>query len=80
MLAKSAKVKSYEQRIKEFRQNRIFHFYLKKMYADFSRVGVRPNNVPNTEKRFWGDIWSIGIGHNPETEWLKDVKNALGND
>ena len=42
---------------------------------------MRPNNVSNTEKnkRFWGDIWSIGKRHNREAEWLKDIKNKRGN-
>ena len=45
-------------------------------------MGVRPDDVPDTEesKRFWGDIWSIGKGHNEEGQWLKDFKNDLGND
>ena len=33
MLAKSAKIRRYEQRIEQFRQNRIFDFDQKKIYA-----------------------------------------------
>ena len=82
MLAKSAKVRRYEHRIEQFRQNKIFDFDQKKMYAKFNGGGVRPNDVPNAEKskRFWGDIWSVSKGHNRETKWLKDIKNELGND
>ena len=63
-------------------KNRIFDFDQKKMYAEFNGDGVRPSDVPNAEesKRFWGDIWSVGKGHNREAEWLKDIKNELGND
>ena len=50
MLAKSAKVKSYEERIEQLRQNRIFDFDLKKLYAEFNGGGVRPTDVPNTEE------------------------------
>ena len=52
------------------------------MYAEFNGDGVRPINVPNAgeSKRFWGDLWSIGQGHNQEAEWLKDSKNELVND
>ena len=59
ILAKSVKVRRYEQRIEQFRQNRIFDFDEKKMYAEFNGSGVRPNKVPNDEesKRFWGDIF-----------------------
>ena len=80
MLAKSAKVRRYQQRIEQFRQNRIFYFEQKKMYAEFNGYGLRLSDVPNAEetKIFWGDIWSVGKGHNREAEWLKDIKNELG--
>ena len=66
MLAKSSKVRIYEQRTEQFRQVRIFDFDRKKMYAELNGVGVRANDVPNAEEsnRFWGDIWSVGKGHN----------------
>ena len=81
LLAKSAKVRRYQQRIEQFRQNRIFYFDLKKMSAEFNEDEVRPSDVPNVEesKRFWGDLRSTGKGHNREAEWLKDIKNELGN-
>ena len=82
MLAKSAKVRRYEQRIEQFRQNKIFDFDQKKIYAEFNGGGVRSNDVPDAEesKRFWGDIWSAEKGHNREAEWLKDLKNELENE
>ena len=66
MLAKSAKLRRYQQRIEQLRQNRIFDFDQKKMYSEFDGDGVRPIYVPNVEegKRFWGNLWSIGKGHN----------------
>ena len=44
--------------------------------------GVRLSDVPNAEesKRFLGVIWSAGKGHNQEAEWIKYIKNELGND
>ena len=81
LLAKSAKVRRYQQRIEQFRQNRIFDFDLKKMYAEFNGDEVRPSDALNAEecKRFWGDLRSTGKGHNREAEWLKDITNELGN-
>ena len=66
MLAKNAKVRRYQQRIEQCRQNRNFYFDQKKMCAEFNGDGVRPSDVPNAKesKRFWCDIWSIGTGHN----------------
>ena len=54
MLTKSAKLRRYQSRIEQFRQNRIFDFDQKKMYAEFNGAGVRPVDVPNAEesKRF----------------------------
>ena len=76
MLAKSAKVKRYEQRIEQFRQNRIFDLDQKKIYAESNGNGIRSNDVPNAEEctKFWGDIWGVKKEHNREAEWLKDLK------
>ena len=81
LLAKSAEARRYQQRIEQFRQNRIFDFDLKTMYAEFNGDEVRPSDAPNAEesKRFWGDLRSTGKGHNREAEWLKDITNELGN-
>ena len=50
MLPKSAKVRRYQQRMKEFRQNRIIDFDQKKMYAEFNGDGLRLNDASNAEK------------------------------
>ena len=66
MLAKSAEVKRYEQRIEQFRQNRIFDLDQKKIYAKLNGNGIRSNGVPNEGEytKFWGDIWGVRKGHN----------------
>ena len=76
MLAKSAKVKRYEQRIEQFRQNRIFDLNQKKIYLELNRNGIRSNDVSNAEEctKFQGDVWGVGQEYNPEVEWLKDLK------
>ena len=73
MLAKSAKVKRYEQRIEQFRQNRIFDRDQKKIYAELNRNWIRSNDVPNAEEyaKFWSDIWGVRKEYNKEVEWLK---------
>ena len=82
MLTKSAEVRRYKQKIEQLKQNRIFYFDQKKMYAEFSEGRVKPNNIPNAEesKRLCGDIWNVREGHNREAEWLKYLKNKLGSD
>ena len=61
MLAKSAKVKRYKQRIEQFRQNRLFDIDQKKTYAELNGNGIRSNDVPNSEEctKFWSDIWGV---------------------
>ena len=68
--AKSAKVRRYQQRVEQFRQNRIFDFDQKKMYTEFNGNRVRPIDVLNAEesKKFWGDLCCIWKGHNREVE------------
>ena len=55
MLAKSAKVKRYEQRIEQFRQNRIFDLDQRKIYAELNWNGIGSNDVSNAEEctKFW---------------------------
>ena len=76
ILAKSAIVKGYEQRIEQFRQNRIFDLNQKKIYAELNRNEIRSNDVPNAEEctKFWGDIWGVRKEHKSEAKWLKDLK------
>ena len=82
MLAKSTKVKRYEQRIEIFRQNRIFDIEQKNVYAELNRDVIRSNDVSNVEEcaKFWSDIWGVRNEHNRETEWLKDLKRERVND
>ena len=82
MLAKSAKVRRFEQRIEQFRQNRLFSVDQKRIYSEFNGGRGRLSDDPNAEesKRFWGNIWSIEKEHNQEVEWLKDLKTGLENE
>ena len=78
MLEKIVKVKKYEQRIEQFRQNRIFDLVLKEIFEELNRNGIRSNDLPNAEERtkFWIDIWGVRKEHNREAEWLKDLKRG----
>ena len=51
MRANCTKVRRYQQRNEQFRQNRIFYFDQKKMYAEFNRNEVRLSDVPNAD--YW---------------------------
>ena len=81
-MAKSIKIRRYEQRIEQLRPNRTFETDQKTIYAEFNGEGIRSNYVPDAEesKRFSGGIWSVEKKHNHEAEWLKDVRNEFENE
>ena len=70
MTAKSAKIRRFEQRIEQFRQNRLFEVDQKRIYTEFNGGRERSIVVPNKEesRQFWGNIWSIRKEHNQEAE------------
>jgi len=77
MIAKSAKIKRYGQRITQFTQNQMFFIGQKKIYTGLSNGGKKSSNLPDAEnsRRFWSDIWSTNREHNREAQWLKELKN-----
>ena len=79
MIAKSAKIKRYDQRINQFRQNRIFSVDQKNIYKELNGSEARANEVPDAEesRRFWGDIWTVEKEHNKGAEWLSELKDEI---
>ena len=78
--AKVFKLKRYEQRIDQFRINRLFQQEQKKVYQEFNGEKKGDNAVPDSEesKKFWSNIWSKNEDHNSEAEWLKELKSEKG--
>ena len=79
MVAKSAKLRRYEERIEQFRQNRMFALDQKKFYVELNKTSNFLNEVPNAEEctKFWGDIWRVEKEHNRSAEWLKELKKEI---
>ena len=60
LLAKSAEIRRYGQRIEQFRQNRIFDFDQKKIYAEFNGSGVRSKMCQMRKKvKVFGVIFGV---------------------
>ena len=76
MIAKSAKLKRYEQRIAQYRQNRLFRSDQKKFYNELNGSNGRTCEVPDAgeTRRFWSDTWGTEKQHNKNAEWLKTLK------
>ena len=77
MIAKSAILKRYEQRIAQYRQNRLFQSDQNKFYNEPNGSKGRTCKVPDAgeTRRFWSDIWSTEKQHNKNAEWLKTFES-----
>ena len=79
ILAKAAKIKRYEQRRKQYKENIMFKQDQKRFYQELNdRVG-NENVIPNADeiKKFWSDICSVDKEHNRNAEWLNNIKNDV---
>ena len=61
LIAKRTKVKRYEQRISQFRQNQLFQVNQKQVYKELNGEKKGGRIIPNSGEsiKFWSDIWSI---------------------
>ena len=77
MIAKSALVKRYGQRIVQFKQNRLFEIDQKRFYMELIGKDYKLGGVTNAEqsRKPWGDIWSVAEKHEKDAEWLNELKN-----
>ena len=75
---KASKLKRYEQRIEQYRINRMYQQDQKRVYQEMSgKPGEKV--MPDAEKsvRFWSGIWDNDIHHNSKAEWLDDVRKEV---
>lgn len=77
--AKAAKLKRYEQRINQYRQNRMFQYDQKRLYEELDGNMVNSDIQPDPKEScdFWGSIWENPVCHNQTAEWLKDIRTEL---
>ena len=73
--AKSKKIKRYEQRIEQFKINRMFQENQKKVYQQLNgKTGNYEKPDAKDSKEFWSNIWDKEAKHNENAEWLEEVK------
>ena len=79
LLVKSAKLKRCEQRITQYRQNRLFETDQEKVYEElnggFNGESVMPDAEESTS--FWNGIWEwngVEKEHNRTADWLEGLK------
>ena len=74
--AKAAKIRRYEQRIEQYKQNRMFRYDQKKVYQDLNGENRKQEVKPDAQQStaFWKDIWGNEKHHNTNAEWLNDLR------
>ena len=79
IVAVGAKLKRYDNRIEQFRQNRLFESNRKKLFDELEGK-TKETIVPDAEqsREFWSEIWDKPLKHNENAEWLKTVERDIG--
>ena len=79
--AKTAKLKRYEERMNQYKINRMFVQNQKRVYQQMD--GIRNINIekPNAEeiKQFWTNIWDNKKKHERNAEWLRELRAEKDN-
>ena len=77
--ASTEKIKRYEERHQQYRQNRMFNENQKKFYAEMDgKNNCQPSPpLPLEATQFWSNIWGSGHEHNKEAEWIQIVQSEL---
>ena len=75
------KIKRYEDRTEQYKQNRMFETNQKRLYEIIDGVHRNNNETPNAGEclEFWSGIWSKPANHNVDAEWLKKMEKNLKN-
>ena len=79
-LAKKAKMKRYEQRIKQYKQNRMFNVDQKKFCQELDVKSRKEKIVPDAEdsKTFWDSLWDNVTEHNDQAKVITTIKRIYG--
>ena len=74
--AKAAKIKRYEQRLKQYMQNRMFRYDQKVAYQDLNGENRKEKMKPDAQQstEFRKDTWGNDKHNNADAEWLKDLR------
>ena len=79
--AKTAKLKRYEERVNQYKINRMFVQNQKRVYQQMDGIRNINNEKPNAEesKQFWSNIWDNEKEHERNAEWLRKLRAEKDN-
>ena len=78
--ANSMKIKRYDDRCDQFRQNRLFTSNQQRLFQELERNKNETPIVPDAErsKAFRSSIWSESKVYNNQVDWLNNIEENLG--
>ena len=79
LTAQAAKLKQYQERHKQYRQNRMFETNQRRLFEEIEGMTRKDGITPDAEesKNLWNGIWGKSVDHNEGAEWLRDVEEQL---
>ena len=79
LTAQAAKLKRYQERHKQYRQNRMFETNQRRLFEEIEGMTREDGLTPDAEesKNLWNGIWGKSVDHNEGAEWLRDVDEQL---
>ena len=80
-MQKTVKLKRYEERVNQYKINRMFVQNQKRVYQQMDGIRNINNEKPNAEesKQFWSNIWDNEKEHERNAEWLMELRAEKGN-
>ena len=83
LMAKAHKIKRYNKRVNNFKQNKLFKTNQRQFYRNLntdptSSAAPQPTDTEKkTHTDFWKSIWEDPAVHNSDAPWLEEVKAGL---
>jgi hypothetical protein len=79
--AKAQRIRRYEKRSKQFRQNKVFKTDSKKFYREIGKnqIAVKEPPPPDKIEEFWSKIWEEDKHHNEAAQWIQEEQDRLEN-
>ena len=76
VLAKVVKIERYNERIKQYKQNRLFDIDQKKLFASLNGKTKESNEISDADQSrvFWSGICSESKEHNRNADRLKKIE------
>ena len=76
--AKTAKIRRYTNRIKQFQDNRFYNTNQRRFFKQLSGEQERtiPPNPEETTK-FWNEIWGNNVEHKRNADWIKKQEGKI---